>query len=195
MSELPTITVARPDELARYLTTIVLGFSADPFVRWMVPKASDYFAHAPAMFTAFAGEAFEHESAFVANDGEAVALWLPPGVESDDDDMMPLMMELMAPDHLAEAGAVLAEMDAYHPDETCWYLPMIAADPGHQGKGLGSALMKHAVRICDEQGLPAYLESTNERNVSLYERHGFEVMGEIQHGSSPVVRPMSRQPN
>ncbi|MCR9278155.1 MAG: GNAT family N-acetyltransferase [Pseudomonadaceae bacterium] len=193
MSQPPSITVASPEELDKFLATIIVGFSADPFVRWMVPNAADYLAHAPAMFTAFAGEAFNQQSAYVANDGEAVALWLPPGVESDDEDMMPLMMELMGPDLLAEAGAVLAEMDAYHPNEDCWYLPMIAADPGHQGKGLGGALMKHALRVCDEQGLPAYLESTNERNVSLYERHGFEVIGEIQHGSSPVVRPMIRE--
>lgn len=194
MSELPTVTVARPDEQEKFLATIVLGFSADPLVRWMVPKASDYVAHATAMFTAFAGKAFATESAYVANDGEAVALWLPPNTESDDDDMLPLMLQIMTPEHLEVVGAVLAEMDAYHPKEPCWYLPMIAADPGHQGKGLGSALMKHATRICDEQGLPAYLESTNARNVSLYQRYGFEVVGEIQHGSSPIVRPMIRKP-
>ena len=32
--------------------------------------------------------------------------------------------------------------------------------------------------MCDEQGLPAYLESSNVLNVPLYQRHGFEVMAE-----------------
>lgn len=192
MSDLPVVTVASEQERDKYLATIILGFSADPFVRWMVPRAEHYCAHAATMFSAFAGKAFVSGSAYVANDGEAVALWLPPGTESDDDDMIPLMLQIMTPEHLEVVGAVLAEMDAFHPKEPCWYLPMIAADPGHQGKGLGSLLMKHATQICDEQGLPAYLESTNERNVSLYERYGFEVVGEIQHGDSPVVRPMVR---
>ena len=71
-------------------------------------------------------------------------------------------------------------------------LPMIAADPSQTGRGLGAALMKHALEIVDEAGLPAYLESSNPRNISLYERHGFEVMGEIQTVSSPVMTPMYR---
>jgi hypothetical protein len=38
------------------------------------------------------------------------------------------------------------------------------------------------------------LESSNPKNISLYLRHGFEVIGEIQVGSSPVVTPMIRNP-
>lgn len=80
----------------------------------------------------------------------------------------------------------------HHPDEPVWYLPLIAVDPTHQGKGIGSALVKAALKRIDEEGLPAYLESSNPRNISLYERHGFAVTGETQVGSSPVVTPMYR---
>ncbi len=52
-------------------------------------------------------------------------------------------------------------------------------------EGLGALLMKHALRRCDEQGSVAYLESSNPRNISLYERHGFKIIGRIQSGSSP----------
>jgi len=69
---------------------------------------------------------------------------------------------------------------------------MIGADPAHIGQGLGAALMKHALARCDEDRLPSYLESSNLRNVSLYERHGFEKIGEIQVGNSPVMTPMLR---
>jgi hypothetical protein len=40
----------------------------------------------------------------------------------------------------------------------------------------------------------AYLESSNPRNIPLYQRHGFEAMGEIQVGAAPVVTPMIREP-
>ena len=73
-----------------------------------------------------------------------------------------------------------------------WYPPLIAVDPAHQGAGFGAELMKHALKRIDDEGLPSYLESTNKRNISLYERHGFEKMGEIQFGTSPVVTPMFR---
>jgi ribosomal protein S18 acetylase RimI-like enzyme len=69
---------------------------------------------------------------------------------------------------------------------------MIGVDPAHQGKGHGDALMRHALEQCDRDGLPAYLESTNPRNLSLYRRHGFEALGTIQASSSPSVVPMLR---
>ena len=40
----------------------------------------------------------------------------------------------------------------------------------------------------------AYLESSNPKNMSLYERHGFESMGRIQIGDSPPAHPMIREP-
>ena len=97
------------------------------------------------------------------------------------------------PEERMEAiGAFFGQMEQYHPKEPCWYLPMIAADPAATGQGLGAALMKHALAIVDEAGMPAYLESSNPRNISLYERHGFEVMGEIRTEGSPVMTPMIR---
>ena len=60
--------------------------------------------------------------------------------------------------------------------------------------GLGSLILKEALQVIDEQGKIAYLESSNPKNISLYLRHGFEVIGEIQVGSSPVVTPMIRNP-
>jgi len=60
------------------------------------------------------------------------------------------------------------------------------------GLGLGSALLRHAVARADEGGAPCYLESTSPLNRRLYERHGFEQIGEIQFGSSPSMWPMLR---
>jgi GNAT superfamily N-acetyltransferase len=64
---------------------------------------------------------------------------------------------------------------------------MIGVEPHAQGRGLGGALMKHAVERCDADGVLAYLESSNPRNLALYERHGFERVGEIQIGTGPLV--------
>jgi len=88
---------------------------------------------------------------------------------------------------------IFEQMQKFHPTEPHWYLPMIGVDPAHQGAGVGSALMSEALKAVDRDGLIAYLESSNHKNVSLYERHGFEIIGEIQSGSSPVVRPMLRR--
>jgi len=84
-------------------------------------------------------------------------------------------------------------MGTHHPTEPHWYLPLIGVDPSCQGEGHGGALMRHALDRCDRDRLPAYLESSNPRNVSLYLRHGFEIVGKIQVGTSPVLTPMYRK--
>ena len=62
------------------------------------------------------------------------------------------------------------------------------------GPKLGAALMAHALVPCDRDQKLAYLDSTNPKNIPLYERHGFELLGTIQVGSSPPVFPMLRKP-
>ena len=53
--------------------------------------------------------------------------------------------------------------------------------------------MRHALSRCDRDGTPAYLESSNPRNITLYERHGFERLGTVQVGTSPSIVPMLRR--
>ncbi|HEX5865336.1 MAG TPA: GNAT family N-acetyltransferase [Casimicrobiaceae bacterium] len=93
-----------------------------------------------------------------------------------------------------EVFAVIEEMARYHPREPHWYLPLIGVDPIHQGKGLGTALMRHALSRCDREKELAYLESSNAKNIPLYEREGFERIGTIQGGTWPPLYPMVRTP-
>jgi ribosomal protein S18 acetylase RimI-like enzyme len=85
-------------------------------------------------------------------------------------------------------------MERFHPDEPHWYLPLIGVEPNAQGRGLGAALLRHALERFDREGALAYLESSNPRNIPLYERHGFEIVGEIRVGAAPVMTPMLRRP-
>ena len=188
----PGIETAHTASRSRIVDTITLGFSSDPIARWLWPGADTYLTTMPAFVEAFAGGGFDHASVYRTDCGHAAAMWLPPGVEPNGDAIAAIIGESIEPDRMEEVGALFAQMDAFHPDEPCWYLPLIAADPSRTGRGLGAALMKHALQICDEQGLPAYLESSNERNISLYERHGFEVIGTIETPSSPTMTPMFR---
>jgi ribosomal protein S18 acetylase RimI-like enzyme len=93
---------------------------------------------------------------------------------------------------MPDLSRVFEAMESYHPKEPHWYLPLIGVDPAAQGQGLGSALMRHALERIDADRLPAYLESSNPRNIPLYQRHGFEILGTIQVGSSPNLVPMLR---
>jgi GNAT superfamily N-acetyltransferase len=85
-------------------------------------------------------------------------------------------------------------MDRYHPSEPHWYLPLMGVDPSQQGKGFSSALLQHTLMQFDRDNKIAYLESSNPRNISLYKRHVFELLGSIQIGTSPSIAPMLRRP-
>ena len=195
MSAAPEVKSADANVRASAISTIVLGFAADPMARWAWPDPSEYLRIMPRFVNAFGGRAFEHGSAYVTQGGRAAALWLPPGVEPDEAEMGAIMEASLRPEIAGDIGVIQKGMNEHHPVQPHWYLPLIAADPNWIGQGLGTQLMKHALRRCDEEGVAAYLESSNPRNISLYERHGFKIVGKIQSGSSPVLTPMLRPPS
>ena len=57
-----------------------------------------------------------------------------------------------------------------------WFLQTIGVDPQFQGKGYAGKLLKQMFARIDEEGLPCYLETLDEKNVPLYEHFGFKVI-------------------
>lgn len=176
----------------RAIASLVAAFIADPFIRWIFPDPKQYFDFFPLLLKHFAGGAFEHASAYRSEDFRAVALWLPPGVNPDEEAVGAVMQKGVAPEFQAEVFGVLEQVGAGHPDATHWYLPAIGVEPRSQGKGYGSLLMTRGLEMCDQGHVAAYLEATNPVGIPLYERFGFQVVGHIQAGSSPTITRMLR---
>jgi GNAT superfamily N-acetyltransferase len=190
---LPAVVVAGPRQAERVLATLTLAFAADPPTRWLFPESEQFLQHFPTFARALGGAALARHTAVATGDHSAVALWLAPDAASDEEALVRLVEEGVAPQRRAVMAAVVEEMVRHHPQEPHWYLPLIGVEPARQGKGLGAALMQVALARCDAAGFPAYLESTNPRNRPLYERHGFEAVGEIRVGDCPPIVPMLRR--
>lgn len=190
--EIEIHTVNSVESSYRTIATMALAFSQDPAARWLFPDGSEFTKNFSEFVQAFAGKAFAQESAFYTDDFTGSALWLGPGVSGDEEAVISLISERVPEERLNETFAVFSQMDEFHPEFPHWYLPLIGVDPIHHGNGHGSALLRHVLEECDRTGIPAYLESSSPANISLYERHGFNVIGEIQAGSSPVIYPMLR---
>jgi GNAT superfamily N-acetyltransferase len=186
-------SVKTADEKSAVLAILTLAFSTDPATRWTWPDPKTYLEAFPHFATAFGGAAFEKGSAHYIGSAGA-ALWLPPGTGPDEAALMDLFERTADAATAADGPKLMQQMASFHPHEPHWYLPLIGTDPAHQSKGVGSALLRHVTDICDRDGVLAYLESSNPRNIPLYQRHGFEIVGRAQSGSSPVITPMLRKP-
>jgi ribosomal protein S18 acetylase RimI-like enzyme len=186
--------VATTADQNQVIDTVTVAFISDPILRWEFRDAHRYLTYFPRFVSALAGGAFDCGTAHSVEAYSGVALWLPPGAHSDEEAMGALMEEAIPASEQKEIFEFLEQIGEYHPTDQHWYLPMIGVDPTRQGRGYGSALLRHGLKTCDAQGVPVYLEATSERNKQLYERHGFEANGVIQSGSSPPMWPMFRQP-
>jgi ribosomal protein S18 acetylase RimI-like enzyme len=183
------------DSLAAAATGIItLAFASDPVARWTYPDPDQYLEHFPEFVRAFAGKSFSEGTAYLAPDGGGAALWLGPGIQPNEDELLGLVWSSMSDEVQRDLFPLFEQMAAFHPNEPHWYLSMIGVEPSRQGSGVGSALLQHTLATCDADGLPAYLESTNPKNIPLYERFGFEQIGVIRSGDAPPMFPMLRRP-
>lgn len=184
------------DAEARIGALLAISFTDDPFVRWLMPDARDLIEDSQRHPRRAYGAAFDAETVFVAGDFAGAAVWLPPGKKADRSDEMEQAAPEGGTDRVRfppDFPELIAKSAAYCPTEPHWYLGLIAVDPAHRGKGVGAALMAHCLEIVDRDGLPAYLESTNRANLSLYERVGFRALAEVRAGASPPRYPMLRE--
>jgi GNAT superfamily N-acetyltransferase len=184
---------AAAHDKAAAIAVLTLAFASDPATRWTWPGPKTYLEAFPRFAEAFGGAAFAKGSAHYI-EGAAAALWLPPGIHPDEAAIGALMQATADARTANDGPQVMQQMASYHPREPHWYLPLIGVDPARQGQGLGSRLLEHATRLFDRDSVVAYLESSNPRNIPIYQRHGFEVLGRIQVGGSPVFTPMRRDP-
>ena len=185
-------TIAGDAEVDHAIATLVLAFVTDPVARWMYDNPHQYLLHIPRLFRALGKNSFEGGAAERTKDGLGVALWLSPGVHGDDGPLEAVIAGSIAEEKRAEVVAVFERTEHYRPAEPHWYLSLIGVEALHRNRGRSAALLKHRLRQCDREHLPAYLWSSNPLNTSLYKRHGFEIVGTIRVGSSPSIYPILR---
>jgi GNAT superfamily N-acetyltransferase len=189
-------------DLRPTVITLARAFSDDPVMAWIFPDEGLRDRQLRRFFAATMRETSLHRGGTeILVAGSAVlggAIWLPPGEWRPSGwqqiRSLPGLLWALRSRFLA-AGATYAEILRCHPLEPHWYLSGIGTEPSVQGTGVGSALLRSQLARCDAAGQSAYLESSKERNVPLYERHGFLVTRELTiPGGGPTLWLMWRAP-
>jgi GNAT superfamily N-acetyltransferase len=186
-------------DLDRMAAVLAAAFSNDPaFVHMLPLDMSRRDARLRRFFALELPRSQRCGGAWTTTDGRGAAVWYPPGTDQmswwDIARQLPTNVRIFGR-RLMIASRVLTELEKRHPKAPHWYLYYLAAEPGAQGTGIGSALLRPVLATCDERRDAAYLEATSQQNRNLYLRHGF-----VDHESfdlpddGPTLWPMWRDP-
>ncbi len=193
------MTDARPAvdaDIPAIARSLAKAFHDDPVMLHMLRAPSKRERQMTTFFATEMKRALKVGAVFTADEHPAGAIWMAPGQWRMGNlqllSFWPVMVSWRSA--LARSLRVLGRMEKVHPTEPHWYLAVLGTAPEHQGKGLGSAMMAPVLQRCDDEGLPAYLESSKESNIAFYRRHGFEVVGEVVVPDGPTLWPMWREP-
>jgi len=188
---------ARADDVDALATTLTRAFDDDPLTMWLFPEEAARRRKLPAFFRSLLRASMPFGEVYTAADGGCAAIWNPPGTFPMGwykDARLGLTTTRLVGPRITKCARGLMYFASHHPKERHWYLQMLGTDPELQGKGAGSAIIAPVLERCDREHERIYLESSKERNIPFYARHGFEVDREIHVPGGPVVWAMWRDP-
>lgn len=194
-----TATAADSDRAARVLGAAFAGLAAS---MWLAPdrtwRNQQYWrffqlAYVDPVLTSGNGEVY------ITVDELAVAVWLR--VEPNEDhtpgeehlDQLREVTGVYAPNFL-RFGDLLDEAHTRYATRPHDYLGVIGAHPTVWRKGNATALMGAHLPKLDRDRRPAYLEAAGVDLVPIWQKFGFEVVGEVRLPNGHVMYPMLREP-
>jgi GNAT superfamily N-acetyltransferase len=171
------------------------AFYDDPAMSWIFPRDGKRLAQAERFWSIRLRHMAPQEEVYVTDDLTGAAVWTLPDRWHVSGREVGALARIMLNRRLPTLVRGLVRLETAHPQAPShFYLAVLGTDPPSQGQGIGSALMGPVLEVCDEERLPAYLESSKERNIDFYSRFGFRVTGEVQLPSGPRMWPMWRDP-
>lgn len=172
---------------------LAAAFESYEWTRWSIP-ADDYAVRLERLQRLYLGHALEHGIVLVgglgADDVNGVIAVLSPSAPAPSDEIQAQLAEL----HGARLAVIASAETPPFPDEV-WNLATLGVHPEAQGHGLGAALIGAALAEVDASRIVAdtALETSDDRNVRLYERAGFTLTATTRIQDGPTVYSMLRQ--
>ncbi|WP_461169897.1 GNAT family N-acetyltransferase [Arthrobacter sp. Z1-15] len=172
-------------DLPQAARTLALAFDRYPWTRWSIP-ADHYEARLEELQTLYLKHALCHGLVLVDEGVRGVGAFLPPDTPEPGGDTQARIAEL-----LGNRLEILMGLQLPSLPSDAWNLATLGVHPASAGKGIGSAIISEGLRQIDGIGSVG-LETSDERNVQLYERHGFTITATTQISGGPSVYSMCR---
>jgi ribosomal protein S18 acetylase RimI-like enzyme len=202
MPETGTGEVRRAEEadLPILAGALARAFMDDPVAQWACPIDSLRQGVLERVFATRLRQLVSHREIWTSSRLASAAVWAPPErwkTTAHDDIALgwALARHPRLIPRVPRTMRGLLRIQGIHPNEPPhWYLAVLGTDPELQGQGLASEMMRPVLEECDRDGVGAYLESSNERNLDFYARHGFRTVREVELPHGPTVWLMWRDP-
>jgi ribosomal protein S18 acetylase RimI-like enzyme len=198
-SDPPTVRSATAADADALAAMLMRAFEDDPVACWAFPPPGPRRRALERFQALRLAQLTPEEEVWTAADHSCAALWAPPGrwrrTVREDLSIASCFAHPRLAHRIPLVVAGFVAVERLHPAEPAhYYLSVLGTDPAQQGQGLGSALLRPVLERCDRDGVAAYLESSKERNLDFYARHGFRVREELRLPRGPRVWTMWREP-
>lgn len=199
MSGSPVVRRATAQDIPALAAMLARAFLDDPVASWAW-RPQELRLRALERFQAIRmRQLIGEQEVWTTDDLSAAALWAPPGRwHMSLREIAQLVPCFLRPRLFARMPLVALgweKLERGHPRKPPhFYLAVLGTEPAAQGRGLGSAVLGAVLEQCDSDQVGAYLESSKERNIDFYARHGFRVLEEIRLLRGPRMWSMWRDP-
>jgi GNAT superfamily N-acetyltransferase len=188
---------ARTEERDALAGMLARSFHDDPVMSWFFPDDGRRMARSRRFFAMRLRQLQPQGETYTVDGGAGAAIWALPDewrLSHWEELRMGLALMPALGRRVGVAMRGVELIDRAHPRTPHYYLAVLGTDPEAQGQGIGSALLQPVLEACDRDEVPAYLESSKERNIDFYARHGFRVTDEVHMPDGPPVWSMWRDP-
>jgi GNAT superfamily N-acetyltransferase len=192
------------DQIKPAAMTLAKAFTNYPVSEFILPNLVERRKKHPRIFASYLHNGLKYGEVYTTSvNYEGVAIWFGPDTRREsfwdrlrwrffapfvEDDLVLSRQRILE----SYATAVRAR---YAPSRH-WYLQVLGVDPACQGQGYAGKLLKPMLDRADRDGLPCFLETQLEKNVTLYEHFGFRVVeAGIIPGSNLKSWAMVRNPS
>ena len=186
------VRTVTPADQTRLTGVMARAFDDDPIANWFAAQDKSRARRILDFMNVAYQMTAPHGDAYTTNDLQGGAYWSPPGKWKmgilEQLRLMPAMIRVASLKRVPALMGGLNAIEKKHPHAPHYYLMALGVEPALQGKSIGTQLMAPVLEKCDSEGIPAYLESSKEINVPLYERNGFKVTEQFQvpNGGPPI---------
>lgn len=182
----PRTRLAAENELDAAADALAAAFEHYAWTRHVIPD-DDYAWRLRELQLVYLRHAHAHGFVGITGPADGVIAVLPPDAPEPAPGVVDRIVQLHG-DRLGRLGDATSEPG--EPDS--WRIETVGVVPARQGRGLASDLIRFALAEGARRGASRFaLDTSDERNVRLYERHGFSVASRVEPSDAPPVWSMS----